>query len=55
MMYFSPDTQTYIRKLEEERRAKERGKGKDNRSFFAKYVSVDLNCLVCMSSKVTCS
>lgn len=40
MMYFSPDTQTYIRKLEEERRAKERGKGKDNRSFFAKYVSV---------------
>ena len=39
MVYFSPDTQTYIRKLEDERREKERGKGKDNRSFFAKYVS----------------
>ena len=36
---FSPETQTYIKKLEDERREKERGKGKDNRSFFAKYVS----------------
>ncbi|CAB4006789.1 ER membrane complex subunit 10, partial [Paramuricea clavata] len=32
-----PETQTYIKKLEDERRGKERGKGKDNRSFFAKY------------------
>ena len=33
----APDTQTYIKKLEDERREKERGKGKDNRSFLAKY------------------
>lgn len=35
---FSPDTATYIQKLEREREAKERGANMDNRSFFAKYV-----------------
>jgi hypothetical protein len=39
--FHSPDTQTYIKKLEDERREKERGKGKDNRSFLAKYVSLN--------------
>ncbi|KAB0802770.1 hypothetical protein PPYR_04956 [Photinus pyralis] len=33
----SPDTATYIHKLEREREAKERGDVKDNRSFLAKY------------------
>ena len=36
---FSPDTATYIQKVEREREAKERGEVKDNRSFLAKYVS----------------
>lgn len=33
-----PDTATYVQKLERERLAKERGEGKDNRSFLEKYV-----------------
>ncbi|XP_046843204.1 ER membrane protein complex subunit 10-like [Xenia sp. Carnegie-2017] len=33
----TPDTQAYIKRLEDERREKERGKGKDNRSFLQKY------------------
>jgi hypothetical protein len=36
---FSPDTATYIQKIEKEREAKERGEVKDNRSILAKYVS----------------
>lgn len=36
---FSPDTASYIQKLEKEREAKEKGEVKDNRSFLAKYVS----------------
>ncbi|KAL0273397.1 UNVERIFIED_CONTAM: hypothetical protein PYX00_006067 [Menopon gallinae] len=32
-----PDTASYIQKLEKEREAKERGEGKDNRSFLSKY------------------
>lgn len=35
-----PDTAPYLEKLEQERLAKERGEDpRDNRSFFAKYVS----------------
>lgn len=34
-----PDTATYIQKLEREKQAREAGEVKDNRSFFAKYVS----------------
>ena len=34
-----PDTQAYIQKMDEEKRQKEGGKGQDNRSFIAKYVS----------------
>lgn len=34
-----PDTATYIQKLEREKQARESGEHKDNRSFFAKYVS----------------
>jgi len=33
----TPDTASYIQKLEREREAKERGEHKDNRSFLAKY------------------
>lgn len=36
---FSPDVAMYVQKLEQEKVAKERGETKDNRSFFAKYVS----------------
>jgi len=35
----SPDTQTYIQKLEKEKRDKAAGQTQDNRSFLAKYVS----------------
>jgi hypothetical protein len=35
----TPDTATYIQKLEREKQARESGEIKDNRSFFAKYVS----------------
>lgn len=35
-----PDTATYIQKLEREKQAREAGEVKDNRSFFAKYVSL---------------
>lgn len=35
----TPDTFTYIQKLEREKQARESGEVKDNRSFFAKYVS----------------
>ena len=38
--FFSPDTASYVQKLEREKEAKERGEVKDNRSFLAKYVSV---------------
>lgn len=34
-----PDTTSFIQKLEREREARERGEVKDNRGFFAKYVS----------------
>lgn len=34
----TPDTATYIQKLEREREARERGEAKDNRSFLARYV-----------------
>lgn len=34
-----PDTASFIQKMEREREARERGETKDNRSFFAKYVS----------------
>lgn len=37
----TPDTASYIQKLEKEREAKERGETKDNRSFLGKYVSLD--------------
>eukprot|EP00093_Oithona_nana_P013839 13839.XXX_173954_173162_1 [CDS] Oithona nana genome sequencing. len=33
----SPDTASFVQKIEEEKLAKERGETKDNRSFFAKY------------------
>lgn len=36
-----PDTATYIQKLEREKEAREKGETKDNRSFFAKYVSLE--------------
>ena len=36
----SPDTQTYIQKLEKEKRDKAAGQTQDNRSFLAKYVSI---------------
>lgn len=35
-----PDTASFIQKMEREREARERGETKDNRGFFAKYVSV---------------
>ena len=34
-----PDTASFIQKIEREREARERGDHKDNRGFFAKYVS----------------
>lgn len=34
-----PDTASFIQKVEREREARERGEHKDNRGFFAKYVS----------------
>lgn len=34
-----PDTASFIQKMEREREAREKGEVKDNRSFFAKYVS----------------
>lgn len=39
MIYFSPDTQTFILRMEQEKAEKLRGDKTDNRSFFAKYVS----------------
>lgn len=33
----SPDTATFIQKIEREREARDRGDVKDNRGFFAKY------------------
>ena len=37
---FSPDTQTYLHRLELERQEKVKGEGQDNRSFLAKYVRI---------------
>ena len=37
---YSPDTQTYIQRLEQEKAEKQRGDKTDNRSFFAKYVNI---------------
>lgn len=39
LAYCRPDTQTYIRRLEQEKAERARGENADNRSFFAKYVS----------------
>ena len=36
-LHFSPDTASFIQKVERERDARERGEVKDNRGFFAKY------------------
>jgi len=35
-----PETQIYVKKLEMEKKKKAQGEGEDNRSFFAKYVSL---------------
>lgn len=40
ILFYRPDTATYIQKLEREREAREKGELKDNRSFLAKYVSM---------------
>lgn len=37
-----PDTASFIQKVEREREARDKGETKDNRSFFAKYVSIFL-------------
>lgn len=37
MIFYSPDTASYIQKMEREREARERGDVKDNRGFLAKY------------------
>lgn len=34
---FSPDTASFIQKMDREREARDRGEVKDNRGFFAKY------------------
>lgn len=34
-----PDTASFIQKMERERESREKGEVKDNRGFFAKYVS----------------
>lgn len=39
----TPDTASYILKVENEKAARERGETKDNRSFLAKYVSIYLS------------
>lgn len=36
----TPDTASYIYKVEKEKEARERGETKDNRSFLAKYVRI---------------
>ena len=38
-LFTSPETATYIQKLEKEKRDKAAGQTQDNRSFLAKYVS----------------
>jgi len=45
----SPDTQTYIQKLEKEKRDKAAGQTQDNRSFLAKYVSTLYHALCTVS------
>ena len=35
--YYSPDTATYLRRIEEEKRARQQGATQDNRSFLQKY------------------
>lgn len=34
----APDTASFVQKMEKERLAREKGEGRDNRGFFAKYV-----------------
>ena len=36
---YRPDTSSFIQRMEQEKIAKQQGEGKDNRGFFAKYVS----------------
>ena len=38
--FFSPETQSYIQKIEGEKAEKQKEGMQDNRSFFAKYVSI---------------
>lgn len=37
--FYSPDTATYIQKIEREREAREKGKSNNNKSMLGKYVS----------------
>lgn len=39
LIFYRPDTASFIQKIEREKEAKEKGETKDNRSFLAKYVS----------------
>ena len=39
LLCFSPETQTYIQRIEHEKAEKAKGAQGDNRSFLAKYVS----------------
>lgn len=38
VIVFSPDTESYIQKMEKERQARQHGAQQDNRSWFQKYV-----------------
>jgi len=46
--YFRPETSLYVKKVEEEKKKKLKGEGEDNRSFFAKYVSICIYVYMCI-------
>lgn len=42
LILYSPDTATYIQKIEREREAREKGKSNNSKSMLGKYVSLNL-------------
>lgn len=49
VLYFRPETQVYIQRMEQEKADKVKGQESDNRSFFAKYVSIFIFVVLCLT------
>ena len=55
IIVFRPETATYVKRMEQDKAEKAKGQQADNRSFFAKYVSLEFYLLIATSGAKFCS